>query len=266
MTTPQTAARTPVSEPRLAGKRVVVTGAAGTIGGWIADAFARSGSRLLLCDARTAELTARYEGGRWRDAAQVEFHGGNLRDDRDIAALTARIGDVFGAPDIVVNNAGIYPHADLLDLDTDGWRAVLDVNLTAPFVLIRDAARLMIRDGVPGVFVNIASGAAVTVQPTGVAYSVSKAGLAMLTRGAALALAPHRIRVNAVAPGFAPGSTVSPLDDDYVATMAGSIPLGRTAGPDDAAAAVLFLCSDRASFITGSLVHVDGGRRAGASA
>lgn len=246
-------------------KRVVVTGAAGVIGGWIADAFAGCGSRLFLTDEREERLRAFQNSGRWADAEDVEIHGCDLRDPVSISQMVDRISAVFGAPDVVVNNAGIYPHSPLLELPADEWCRVLDVNLTAPFLLTRDAARLMVAQGVEGAFVNIASGAAVTVQPGGVAYSVSKAALAMLTRGAALELAPHNIRVNAVGPGFVPGSEVSELDDAYVQRMLARIPLGRSAGPGDASCMVLYLCSSRASFITGALYHVDGGRAAAAA-
>lgn len=246
-------------------KRVVITGAAGVIGGWIADAFSKCGSRLFLTDAREERLEGLQQGGRWTGAQDVEVHGCDLRDPASISQLVHRIGTVFGAPDVVVNNAGIYPHSPLLELPTEEWCHVLDVNLTAPFLLTRDAARLMVGEGIEGAFVNIASGAAVTVQPGGVAYSVSKAALAMLTRGAALELAPYKIRVNAVGPGFAPGSEVSELDDDYVQRMLARIPLGRCAGPGDAPSMVLYLCSSRASFITGALFHVDGGRAAAAA-
>lgn len=139
----------------------------------------------------------------------------------------------------------------------------MDVNLTAPFLLTRDLARLMIKDQVRGAVVNITSAAANTTRLGSGHYSTSKAGLAMLTRAYALELAPHGIRVNAVSPGFAPGSKVSTLDDHYIATVEASIPLGRTSGPCDAAEAVLFLCSKRASYITGTTLTVDGGRSAG---
>ncbi len=249
----------------LSTKRVVITGAAGVVGGWIADAFAGCGSRLLLSDAREDRLKTMVGSGRWSGAAEVQTHGCDLTETESIAGLVERIADLFAAPDVVVNNAGIYPHGPLLEFGTDEWRQVMDVNLTAPFVLIRDTARLMVDGGVEGAFVNIASGASVTVAPGGVAYSVSKAAVAMLTRGAALELAPHRIRVNAVGPGFAPGSEVSELDDDYVQRMLSRIPLGRSANPTDASSMVLYLSSSRASFITGALFHIDGGRVAAAA-
>jgi 3-oxoacyl-[acyl-carrier protein] reductase len=111
--------------------------------------------------------------------------------------------------------------------------------------------------------VNIGSGAARRTTRTGGVYAASKAALEMLTRALALEAGEAGIRVVAVGPGFAPGSEVSALPDDHVAKMRASIPLGRTSGPDDAPAAILWLCSGAASFVTGTTLDVDGGRTAG---
>lgn len=244
------------------GATVVVTGAAGIIGGWIADAFALRGARLVLSDLRGDRLRSDVAGGRW-PADRVLIHDTDLRLQASVEELVGLVRERSGAPDVVVNNAGVYPHAPLLDVDRAEWDRVLETNVTGPFMVLRGMAPLMIESGRRGAFVNIASGASVVVGPTGVPYSVSKAALAMLTRGAALELAPHGIRVNAVGPGFVPGSDFSPLDDGYVERMVASIPLGRTSGPADAPEMVVFLCSRRAEFVTGNLVHVDGGRSAG---
>lgn len=244
------------------GKRVLVTGASGVVGGWIADAFARRGARLLLSDRRIDNLKLEISNGRW-SGVEVKTHQSELEDPESMADLVSLVEAQWGTPDIVINNAGIYPHKPLLDVEINEWKTILDVNLTAPFFLTTRLARLMIQVGVAGSFVNILSGASVTVSRNGVAYSVSKAALAMFTRGAALELAPYGIRVNGVSPGFAPGSEVSPLDDEYIASMVRSIPLGRTSGPMDSPEAVVFLSSSRASFITGSVISVDGGRTAG---
>lgn len=244
------------------GYRVVITGAAGVIGGWIADAFARHGAVLLLSDFNADELEADRSSGRWRNA-EIHIHRTDLCDPNSVDSLVAMAADRMGSPDGLVNNAGVYPHTKLLDVTRTGWDSVMMTNLTAPFLLTQGIARLMIAAGTAGSIVNIASGAALTVAPGGTPYSVSKAALVMLTRGAALELAPHRIRVNAVGPGFAPGSVVSPLDPEYVASMTATIPLGRTSGPDDAPAFVVYLCSPAAEFITGTFMNVDGGRTAG---
>lgn len=244
------------------GKKVLVTGAAGIIGGWIADAFANRGAELYLSDCRASPLEDEVANGRWNEVP-VHIHETELRDRQSMESLVLSVSAKWGAPDIMINNAGVYPHNPLLNVELDEWQAILDVNVTAPFFLISAMAKLMINHGVAGSFVNILSGASVTVSRDGVPYSVSKAALAMLTRGASLELAPHGIRVNGVAPGFAPGSEVSILDDDYVQSMRRSIPLGRVSSAADSPEAVVFLSSSRASFITGAVISVDGGRGAG---
>ena len=243
-------------------KGVVVTGAAGVFGRWIAAAFAREGARLCLSDNRrdaaealAAELSL--------DAARTLVHGTELTDEASIRDLTATVRDAWGAPDIVVNNAGIYPKGGLLDLPTDAWDRIFDINLRAPFLITREMAKLMIDQGVKGAFVNVSSGASRQMRNGSVPYCTSKTALERLTKGFALELAPYGIRMNAVEPGFAPGSVVSPLSDDYVERMKARIPLGRTSGPDDAPDAILYLCSPKASFITGTVLSVDGGNSIG---
>src|SRR5204863_5032111 len=167
------------------------------------------------------------------------------------------------APDIVINNAGLYPKFSLIEMSAGEWDRILDVNLRAPFLVSREMAKLMIAAGRRGSIINISSGAARQMRNGSVAYSTSKTALERLTKGLALELAGHGIRVNVVEPGFAPGSTVSELSDEYVDRMKARIPLGRTSGPDDAAAAISFLCSDKAGFITGAVLSVDGGNSIG---
>jgi 3-oxoacyl-[acyl-carrier protein] reductase len=239
-------------------KRVIITGAAGIYGRWLAAAFAREGARLCLSDNRRDALDrAAAELG--LDPARTLLHATELREEDSILDLAATVRDAWGAPDILVNNAGIYPGGDLFDLPTDEWDRMYDINVRAVFILSREAARLMVAQGVAGHIVNISSGASRKMNPGRVAYCSSKTALERLTKGLALDFAPRNIRVNAVEPGFAPGSEVSPLTDDHVTTMLGRIPLGRTSGPDDAANAVLFLCSDKAAYITGATLTVDGG-------
>ena len=245
-----------------AGARVVITGAGGIFGRRIAAAFARAGARLCLSDPRADVLD--------RLPAELELppdatlrHATELREAASIQELVRLVGGAWQAPDILVNNAGVYPRSHLLDVPVDEWDRIMDVNLRAPFLLTREMARLMIAAGIHGSVVNITSGAAQRVRTGSVPYSVSKAALERLTAGLALELAPHRIRVNAVSPGFAPGSVVSPLPPEYVEAMLARIPLGRASGPDDAPNAILFLCSSQASFITGATLAVDGGNGLG---
>ena len=243
-------------------QRVVVTGAAGVLGRWISQAFAREGAALLLTDRRAADLE--------RLAAELREHGGDvetcpadLGQEQGVCDLLAAIGQRWDSPDVLVNNAGVYPHGAVLDTDASEVRSIFEVNVLAPFALSRGVAQLMVAAGVHGAIVNIGSGAGEAPATGGAAYAASKAALHMLTRAFCLELAPLGIRVNTVQPGFAPGSEVSHLADDYVTRMTSTIPLGRTSGPGDAPEAVLFLCSSKASFITGASLAVDGGRTAG---
>jgi 3-oxoacyl-[acyl-carrier protein] reductase len=243
-------------------RKVVLTGAAGVIGGWIAKAFAAAGAQLCLSDQRgdkLAELAAQLGG-------TVMTHATDLRDAAAIDDLTALVKRQWDAPDIVVNNAGIYPSGFLIDIDAEEWDRIFDVNLRAPFLVARGFAKLMIAAQKPGCMVNISSGAARKMRRTVVPYCTSKTALDRLTKGFALELAEFGIRVNAVEPGFAPGSTASPLSAAHVEMTLSQIPLGRGSQADDVTEAILFLCSGHASYITGATLSVDGGNSIGSLA
>jgi 3-oxoacyl-[acyl-carrier protein] reductase len=243
------------------GKRVVVTGAAGIFGGWIAAAFAQAGAELCLSDMRHDALEAVTQR---LGLERPLLHATELTSEASIEDLAALVQRSWGAPDIVVNNAGVYPRTPgLLELDAAEWDRIMAVNLRAPFLVTRTMARLMVAAGTQGAVVNIGSGAARQMRAGSVTYCTSKTALERLSKGLALELAPHGIRVNVVEPGFAPGSEFSHLPPDYVERMRARIPLGRTSGPEDAPGAVLYLCSPAASFITGAVLSVDGGNSIG---
>jgi 3-oxoacyl-[acyl-carrier protein] reductase len=244
------------------GKKVLVTGAAGVFGTWIAEAFAKQGASLCLSDIREGELQKIVTSPVFKET-ELLLHTTDLRDPDSIDDLVASIKNEWGYVDIVVNNAGIYPNHLLLEMSLDVWKQVMDINLTASFLVTQKLAALMIENNIEGSIVNITSGAAYTTRMGSGHYSTSKAGLAMLTRSFAIELAPYRIRVNSVGPGFAPGSDVSHLDEGYIQNVVKGIPLGRTSQEHDAPEAILFLCSERASFITGAYLPVDGGKSAG---
>lgn len=244
------------------GKGVVITGAAGVFGRWITAAFAREGARLCLSDNRIEELDKLVDE-LGLDRATTILHQTELTEEASILDLTKQVRDAWGAPDVVVNNAGIYPRCQLLDLSTEDWDLMFDVNLRAPFLVSREMARLMVTAGVKGSFVNISSGGVRQMRTGGVPYGTSKTALERFTKGLALELAPYGIRANVVEPGFAPGSSVANLTEDYVKKMSDRIPLGRTSGPDDAPTAILYLSSKSASFITGAVLSVDGGNSIG---
>jgi 3-oxoacyl-[acyl-carrier protein] reductase len=245
-----------------AGRKVLLTGACGVFGRWIAESFAKAGAKLCLSDMRGDKLAA------MADELGVTRNGGlthvtNLADSASIDDLVATVGKAWSAPDIVINNAGIYPSGFLIDIDATEWDRIFDVNLRAPFLVSRGFAKLMIAANVKGNIVNISSGAARRMRRTVVPYCTSKTALDRLTKGFAIELAAFGIRVNAVEPGFAPGSTASPLTDAHVEATTAGIPMGRASLPEDAPNAIMFVCSSKAAYITGSTLSVDGGNSIG---
>lgn len=241
------------------GRKVIVTGACGIIGGWIARAFADAGAVLCLTDHRgdaLAEAVKTYDGkafGLQADLMNAEY----------MERFSAEVGKAWGAPDILINNAGIYPSGFLLDIGITDFDAIMGVNLRAPFLLSKLFARQMIDHQIKGSIINISSGAARKMRSTVVPYCTSKTALDRLSKGFALELAEYGIRVNIVEPGFAAGSTVSSLTDEHVDTVTGSIPLGRASSSQDVANAVLYLSSSAASYVTGATLAVDGGNSIG---
>ncbi|ETX29895.1 SDR family NAD(P)-dependent oxidoreductase [Roseivivax isoporae] len=244
------------------GKCAVITGAAGIYGRWMAEAFAAEGMRLLLSDADAAGLDAFAATLPNRPETIVT----DLTRDADLEALLSRAEALFGAPDILVNNAGVFPSGWLLDIDLAEWDRIMGVNLRAVFALTRGTARQMIAAGKGGSVINVSSGASRKMRTTVVPYCTSKTALDRLTKGFALELARFGIRVNALEPGFAPGSAASPLTDAHVEATTAGIPLGRQSGPADAPGAALWLASQAASYVTGATLAVDGGNSIGTSA
>lgn len=243
-------------------KKVVITGACGVFGRRFVKAFAAAGARLCLCDQRSADLQ-QLAAAMQLDAERVLVHAVELCDADSIDDLVNTVARYWQAPDIVINNAGVYPSAWLLDVDANEWDRIMGVNLRAPFLLSRGMAKLMIAHRVKGNIIHISSGAARNMRVTSVPYCISKTALDRLKQGMALEFAQYGIRVNVVEPGFSPGSVVSPLSKQHVETVGKNIPLGRVSGEHDAASAVMFLCSQQAEYITGATLSVDGGNSLG---
>ncbi len=246
---------------KLAGKTALVTGAQQGIGAAIALALAEAGADVALTwlDGRQAAEAV---------AAKVRAAGRRVllfRTDvsklAEIEAMVAETAKQLRPPDILVNNAGVYPRVPLLEMKESDWDYVLDINLKAGCFATIAMAKVLIAAKKPGAVVNLAS-SAVRGAVRGVHYSASKGGMVSMTRAMALELAPHDIRVNAIAPGLT--DTAQPrygnTDAELIEMARATIPLGgKLLTPDQIAAAAVFLASDDASAVTGQVLHVNGG-------
>ena len=245
---------------RLAGMGVLVTGAQQGIGRAIAIECAAAGADVAvnwLDGEEAAREVAAAIVAHGRRALTIQADMAKLDEVREmVAAVVAE----FGAIDVLVNNAGVFPRVDFLTMSEADWDFVHDVNLKGAAFCAQAAAQAMVAAGRPGAIINITSGAAFRGSPRGVHYCASKGGIVSMTRQMALELAPHRIRVNAIAPGLT--DTAQPRygsTEEEIAAMAAANPLGRIAEPEDIAHAAVFLASDQASFVTGHTLHVNGG-------
>jgi NAD(P)-dependent dehydrogenase (short-subunit alcohol dehydrogenase family) len=245
---------------RLAGKVALVTGAQQGIGKAIALAYGREGASVVvnyLDDRRAAEAIAaqiQQAGGKAAIAA------GSVARADDVHTMV-EIGATLGGIDILVNNAGIFPRVEFLHMTEAQWDEVLDVNLKGTFRCTQAVARGLVARGRGGAIINLASGAAFRSSPRGVHYVSSKAGIVGFTRAAALELAPHRIRVNAIAPGLT--DTAQPrygMSEEELQASARQVPLGRMAVPEDIAHLAVFLACEESSHITGQTIHINGGQ------
>ena len=241
----------------LAGKVALVTGGAAGIGRGIARALAVAGATVAVADLdeRGAEDVARTLGGR-----AIGLRA-DVSDEGAVQGLVDSVCDRLGALDVLVNNAGIYPATPISETTVAEWDRVMAVNLRGPMLCTREAARVMRAQGSGGAIVNLSSMAGFHPCFPGMAqYCASKGGVVMLTRSAALELAPDGIRVNAVCPGgVETEGTRENLESGLRDVLTPRIPLGRVAVPEDIAGAVVFLAGPAARYVTGTTLVVDGG-------
>ncbi|QDH12885.1 3-oxoacyl-[acyl-carrier-protein] reductase [Formicincola oecophyllae] len=260
MTTPTTTP-TPAAKPffSLEGRTALVTGATGGIGAAIARALHRQGAAVVLSGRRAealaslqAELDAARPGQAWCVPA-------DLADPAQADALVGEAEKASGRPlDILVNNAGLTRDGLAMRMKDSDWADVIKVDLESPFRLARAALKGMLRRR-SGRIISIASIVGSTGNGGQANYAAAKAGLVGMSKSMAQEAAPRGVTVNVVAPGFIQTAMTEVLPESVRAKLLGSIPLGRMGQVDDIAAAVLYLASDEAGWVTGTTLHVNGG-------
>ena len=240
-------------------RTALVTGAQQGIGAAAARALAVAGHDVAvnwLDDQAAAEAVAADVRAAGRRAVLLQ---GSVGTAAGCAALVQGAVDALGRIDLLVNNAGIFPRVPFLEMTEAEWDRVLDVNLKGSAFCAQAAARHMVAAGIRGVILNLSS-SSVRGAVLGVHYSATKTGVIGITRSMALALAPHGIRVNAIAPGLT--DTAQPRHgntDAELAEMAKALPLGRMGRPEEIAGLMVYLASDAAEWITGQVYHINGG-------
>jgi 3-oxoacyl-[acyl-carrier protein] reductase len=238
----------------LTGKCALVTGASGGIGGAIARVLHGAGATVALSGTRRTPLEAL--------AAELGTRAHvlpcDLADAAAVDALPKAAADAMGALDILVNNAGITRDGLMMRMSDEDWAQVLDVNLTSTFRLCRGALRGMMKARW-GRIVNISSVVGATGNPGQANYAAAKAGMVGLSKSLAAEVASRGITVNCVAPGFITTAMTEKLNDEQRARILTQVPAGRMGEADEIAAAVLYLASAEAGYVTGATLHVNGG-------
>jgi glucose 1-dehydrogenase len=246
------------------GKRIaVVTGSSKGIGKAIVLEFAKSGEYggIVVNSRRLAEAQEVSEEIRTLGCESIAIEA-DMSKESECIRLVEETTKYYGRIDVLVNNAGIQKEAPFQDTSTEMWQKIIDVDLTGPFLCGREAVKQMInQEPKGGCIVNISSVHQEIPKPFYVAYAAAKAGIKMMTRTMALELARYNIRVNAVAPGAIETDMNRELGEDEMElkNVLRRIPLGRIGAPQEVAAIVGFLASDKASYVTGSIFYVDGG-------
>ena len=250
-------------DTEFAGKAVIVTGAAQGIGRTIAEQFLKQGAKVLIFDL-DAELAAETAGQLSRDGASVFSVGGDVSKRADVHHAVEACVERFERLDVMIAHAGIADATPLLEIDDTSWQRIMDVNLTGVFLCTQEAGRVMARSG-GGTVVVTASTNAFWVESNLAHYNTSKGGVVAFVRSAAIDLARHGIRVNAVAPGVVLTRIAAWVTEDpeLAAEYLKHIPLNRFAETIDVAKTVLFLASSDSAYITGQTIVLDGGQTLG---
>ena len=240
---------------KLQNQVALVTGAGRNIGEEVSRLLAAEGAKVAVVDLDRARGEKVAEAIRQAGGEAAAFVA-DVSREADIAALVADVVGRFGRIDVLVNNAAISDNKTILDITTEQWNAVIAVTLTGPFLMSREVARQMVKQGPGGRIVNVGSTSGFLGRSRAVAYAAAKGGVANLTRAMAVQLAPHGIRVN----GVVPNKIGSPVGKDEFDPTRPVVNLRSRPGvPLDMARAVLFLVSEDSDFIVGDMLFVDGG-------
>lgn len=252
----------PMDKFRLDGRSVIVTGAARGIGLAVAELCAAAGADIAIIDRLEDQGRASAEQLAATSGRKVRFYGGDLADWRKAEDIVAQIARDFGQLHVLMNCIGIGPNTDVLKISAQEWADVMNINVNAQFYIAQAVAKRMAETG-GGSIVAIGSNSGLIVdrpQPQA-HYNASKAAVHQMVKSLAVELAPHKIRVNAVAPGF----VMTDMTKDAI-TKSGwfdiwthNTPMGRLAKPEEVAYGMLYLASDAASYVTGSILVIDGG-------
>ena len=251
-----------MAEGSFAGRGVIVTGAGSGIGRGIATAFVREGARVAAVDINAetvAETVAGLAAGPGTAVAVVGDVGSAQGVERIVADAVRRLSRI----EVLVNDAAVYPNCPVIEMPEDQWDRVIDTNLKGTFLMCRAVARHMVEQRIAGSIVNIASGAYKSARRGASHYCASKAGIVMFSKVLAQELAEHRIHVNVVSPGLIDVGRRGDVNPNYKETLLRNIPWGRMGDPLEIAEAVLFVSSPGASYVTGTVLDVDGGSSAG---
>ncbi|MEO1474404.1 MAG: 3-oxoacyl-[acyl-carrier-protein] reductase, partial [Pseudomonadota bacterium] len=238
----------------LSGKSALVTGASGGIGGAIAEALHGAGATVSLSGTRTGplkELAAKL-------GERSHVLPCNLSDAEAVAVLPKQAVEAMGSLDILVNNAGVTRDNLFMRMSDEDWDTVMDVNLGATMRLCKGAIRGMMKARW-GRIINITSVVGSTGNPGQANYAASKAGTVGLSKSLAYEVASRGITVNCIAPGFISTAMTDKLNDDQKGAILGQVPAGRIGSPEEIGAAVVYLASEEAAYMTGSTLHVNGG-------